>query len=77
MARCEEVIESVGSLVPELQPLIRWYQTQKTLIGPGAPLTILEATHQVHIDFDAIIQFWLTTAETQPPLEDSHESSQP
>lgn len=76
MARCEEVIESVGSLVPELQPLIRWYQTQKTLIGPGAPLAILEATHQAHIDFDAIIQFWLTT-ETQPPLEDSHESSQP
>lgn len=74
--RCEEVIESVGTLVPELQSLIRWYQTQKALIGPGTPLAILEATHQVHKDFDAIIQFWLTI-ETKTSMEDSHESSQP
>lgn len=63
--RCEEVIESVGHLVPELRPLIRWYQTQKSLIGPGIPTAILDATEKVHQDFDSIIQFWLS-ADSQP-----------
>ncbi len=58
--RCEEVIESVGNFVPELSPLIRWYQTQKSLIGPGSPNEILDATEKVHTDFDSIMQFWLT-----------------
>jgi hypothetical protein len=75
MERCEEVIESVGTLVPELCSLIRWYQTQKTLIEPGSPQSILDATEKVHIDFDSIIQYWLST-DTKS-MEDRHESSQP
>ncbi len=70
--RCEEVIESVGQLVPQLRPFIRWYQTQKSLIGPGSPTAILEATDKVHHDFDSIIQFWLS-ADSQP-TEDLNES---
>jgi len=74
--RCEEVINSVSALVPELCSLIRWYQTQKALIGPGTPIEILEATEKVHTDFDTILQFWLST-ETKPMEEGNHESSQP
>lgn len=74
VARCEEVIESIGNLVPELRPIIRWYQTQKSLIGPSSPGKILEATEKVHDDFNSILQFWLT-AETQA-MEDINESPQ-
>lgn len=72
--RCEEVIENIGALIPELRSLIRWYQTQKALIGPNSPQMVFEATEKVHTDFSAIIQYWLTL-EPQP-LEGIHESSQ-
>jgi ADP-heptose:LPS heptosyltransferase len=72
--RCEEIIETVGNLVIELRPLIRWYQTQKSLIGPGSPTAILDATEKVHVDFDAIIQFWLNTDAN--PTEELNEPPQ-
>jgi ADP-heptose:LPS heptosyltransferase len=75
VARCEEVIDSIGNLVPEFQPLIRWYQTQKSLIGPGAPSAIIDATEKVHIDFDSIIQFWIST--DYKPTEELNEPPQP
>lgn len=74
VARCEEVIDSIGTLVPDLTPLIRWYQTQKAMIGPGTPTQILEATEKVHIDLDSIIQFWISTDYS--PKEELHEPSQ-
>lgn len=58
--RCEEVIETVGQLVPELCPLIRWYQTQKSNIGPKTPTLVLEETFNVHRDFGQILEYWLT-----------------
>lgn len=72
--RCEDVIESVGNLVPELRPFIRWYQTQKSMIGPGSPTEILSATEKVHTDFEAIIQFWISI--DYKPMEELNESSQ-
>lgn len=59
--RCEEVIESIGNLVPELRALIRWYQTQKSLIGPGNTEAVLSATEKVHTDLENIIEYWLNS----------------
>jgi heptosyltransferase III len=33
--RGEEVIETIGKLVPAVVPLVRWYMTEKLRIGPG------------------------------------------
>lgn len=71
--RCEEVIETVGKLVPELSPLIRWYQTQKTRIGPEAPHLVLQETMTVHREFDHIMEYWLSDHTKKG---ETHESPQ-
>lgn len=72
--RCEEVIESVGILVPDLSPLIRWYQTQKSSIGPSSPQIIFESTEKIHKDFENIVQFLLN--QSNEKKGEIHESSQ-
>lgn len=46
--RAEEVIQSISRWVPELSPLINWYQAEKICIGPGSIEEICAATMNVH-----------------------------
>ncbi|WP_374029661.1 glycosyltransferase family 9 protein [Bdellovibrio bacteriovorus] len=46
--RAEEVIESISQWVPELSPLISWYQAEKIRIGPGSLEEICSAALNVH-----------------------------
>lgn len=48
LARAEEIIESISQWVPELCPLISWYQAEKVRIGPGSQEEVLAATMNVH-----------------------------
>ncbi len=48
LERAEEVIESISRLVPELSPLVRWYQAEKVRIGPGSVEEVCKATLSVH-----------------------------
>lgn len=48
LERAEEVIESISRLVPELSPLISWYQAEKVRIGPGSIEEVCAATLSVH-----------------------------
>jgi heptosyltransferase III len=41
MDRGEEIIQTIGNLVPDISPLIRWYQTEKIRIGPDSPENLL------------------------------------
>ncbi len=49
--RAEEVIQSISRLVPELSPLISWYQTEKIRIEPGTLEEVRTATQNVHERF--------------------------
>ncbi|WP_291515421.1 glycosyltransferase family 9 protein [Bdellovibrio sp. ArHS] len=46
--RSEEVIESISRMVPELSPLISWYQAEKVRVGPGTLEEICTAALDVH-----------------------------
>lgn len=46
--RAEEVIQSISQWVPELSPLISWYQAEKIRIGPGSLEEICTAALNVH-----------------------------
>lgn len=46
--RAEEVIESISRMVPELSPLISWYQAEKVRVGPGTLEEICTAALDVH-----------------------------
>lgn len=46
--RAEEVIQNISQWVPELSPLISWYQAEKISIGPGSLEEICSATMNVH-----------------------------
>ncbi|MGZ3769183.1 MAG: glycosyltransferase family 9 protein [Bdellovibrio sp.] len=49
--RAEEVLHSISHCVPELSPLIDWYQAEKIAIGPGTVEEICTATLNVHQRF--------------------------
>lgn len=44
----DDIIAAVGRVVPEVSPLIRWFQTEKIRIGPSRPLEILNRTEEIH-----------------------------
>lgn len=46
--RAEEVIQNISQWVPELSPLISWYQAEKIRIGPGSLEEICTAALNVH-----------------------------
>lgn len=46
--RAEEVIQNISQMVPELSPLISWYQAEKVRIGPGSLEEICAAALNVH-----------------------------
>nr|WP_295903233.1 glycosyltransferase family 9 protein [uncultured Bdellovibrio sp.] len=46
--RAEEVIQNISQMVPELSPLIGWYQAEKVRIGPGTLEEICTAALNVH-----------------------------
>ncbi len=59
LQRLEEVVESVARLVPELRPLVNWYQTEKVRIQPGDIAVVLKSTEDVHLQFDRILSVYV------------------
>lgn len=47
----EEVIQNISRMVPELSPLISWYQTERIRIAPGTLEEVRTATLNVHERF--------------------------
>jgi hypothetical protein len=46
--RAEEVIQNISQWVPELSPLISWYQAEKVRVGPASLEEICTAALNVH-----------------------------
>lgn len=55
----DEIIKNMNLFVPELSPLINWYQAEKVRIGPGAIEDICAATLSVHERFTAHLQAYI------------------
>lgn len=59
LQRGEEIIETIAKLVPQLQVIVRWYQTEKLRIGPGTPQEVLERTSTVQALLQKIVDLYM------------------
>jgi ADP-heptose:LPS heptosyltransferase len=57
--RGEEIIETIGKLVPALAPLVRWYQTEKIRIGPDTQEKLLERSLHIQNLFQKVLDIYL------------------
>ena len=76
--RGEEIIETIGKLVPALAPLVRWYQTEKIRIGPDTREKLLERSLQVQNLLQKVLNLYLesyglTPADLQAQSQDPQE----
>jgi heptosyltransferase III len=68
--RGEEVITTIGQLCPELGPLVRWYQAEKSRIGPGTHEYILQQTRVVQQAFSNVLSVYVDEKR-----EENHEKA--
>lgn len=54
--QADEIIREIGRLVPEVEPLVSWYFTEKIRIGPMDFDRLVEATMNVHSGFAGLLE---------------------
>lgn len=77
--RGEEIIDTIGKLVPALSPLVRWYQTEKVRIGPDTQENLLERSLHIQNLLQKVLQLYLesyglTAADAQASQESAEEA---
>ncbi len=55
----EQIIKTISQIVPELSPLIHWYQAEKIRIAPGNPEEVRLATLEVHKRFNMHLRAYI------------------
>ncbi|MGZ5279483.1 MAG: glycosyltransferase family 9 protein [Pseudobdellovibrionaceae bacterium] len=78
MDRGEEIIQTIGQLVPALSPLVRWYQTEKIRIGPDTQEKLLERSLGIQNLLQRVLclyldSYGLTIADVQAQQADPQE----
>jgi heptosyltransferase III len=57
--RGEEIIQTIGQLVPAISPLVRWYQTEKIRIGPDTAEKLLDRSLHVQTLLQKVLDLYL------------------
>lgn len=72
--RLDEVIQSVATMVPQLGPLVRWFQAEKSRIGPEDPKRVLFLTREAHLRMDDVLKLYISDEILEESMkEDDHE----
>jgi hypothetical protein len=61
--RGEEIIDTIGKLVSEVSPLIRWYQTEKIRIGPDSTENLLNRSLEIQQLLQKVLALYLEENE--------------
>jgi heptosyltransferase-3 len=61
--RGEEIIDTIGKLVAEVSPLIRWYQTEKIRIGPDTTENLLNRSLGIQQLLQKVLALYLEENE--------------
>jgi len=76
--RLDEVIQSVATMVPRLGPLVRWFEAEKSRIGPEAPRRVLFLTREAHLRLDDVLKLYISDEIVEDSMkEDAHEKDRP
>jgi hypothetical protein len=65
--RGEEIIQTVGQLVPDLALLVRWYQTEKVRLGPAPQQVTLQRTIEIHQLFKKVCALYVDLDQMHQP----------
>jgi len=63
--RGEEIIETIGKLVPELVALVRWYQTEKIRVGPNTQENLLKRSLEIQQLFQKVLDLYMESLGIQ------------
>lgn len=55
----DEIIQNIGKMVPELGPLVNWYQSEKVRIPPGTLADLSQASLLVHQRLNTFIRVYV------------------
>lgn len=66
----EEVIDTIGKLVPSLSIIVRWYQTEKLRMGPADREVILQKTVAIHELLQKVCGLYVSPQERQQIIEE-------
>lgn len=67
--RVEDIIHSISVLVPDLSPLIRWYQTEKLRIGPGPQEQVLDQSLRIHQSLQKVSELYVQYGQESLPTK--------
>lgn len=59
LGNVDDVVESLVSMVPDIEPIVKWYQTEKLRIGPGDKEYIVSAYTEIHTTLAKILSIYL------------------
>ncbi len=68
----DEIIRSISQLVPDVSPIVNWYQAEKIRIAPGANEVVLQATLSVHQTLEKILKVYILEDEVATNQEVGH-----
>ncbi len=54
----EEIIETISHLVPDIAPLVRWYQTEKIRLGPDSHENLVKRSHEIHQTLQNVLNLY-------------------
>jgi ADP-heptose:LPS heptosyltransferase len=57
--RVDDVMEQIMKMVPETQPLVGWFRTERLRIAPQAVEQVIEATRTVHARLGEVLSLYL------------------
>lgn len=61
----DEIIQNISRWVPDVSPIVNWYQAEKIRIPPGAGEDILRATLRVHKTLGQLLQVYIPQNEKE------------
>lgn len=69
LKRGEEIIETVGKLVPAVAPLVRWYLCEKSRVGPVPLEKILDSNIQIQKLLQGVLEIYHAGNDSAPEHE--------
>ncbi len=73
--RGEEVIQTIGQLVPLVSPIVRWYQTEKIRIGPDTHENLLTRSLEIQNLFQRLLNLYVDHYATKEQINQKNETT--
>lgn len=67
----DDLVEKLVMMVPDIEPIVKWYQTEKLRIGPGEKEYIVSTYTEIHTTLAKILSIYLGD-EVDPAQEEAN-----